>query len=221
MEPDMPDDTRRPDEPRGAAHGPSGAPMDDDVAGADSIYPPTKTFYTEPELNTGVPADPAFIKVLSAVEITIGVTLFAFIIFGVMYQVLGRYVPAVSWVGAGELALLSMIALTFITAGYLVGRNGHIVLEIFDEMLEGTRWFVALRVVSAVIMVLTSVALAYEAWVKIDAEWGRLSAAMHVPLGVLYIFALVGFASAAIHSAFKIPFAARPERKLDIGEMDI
>jgi TRAP-type C4-dicarboxylate transport system permease small subunit len=123
-------------------------------------------------------------------------------------------------VGAGELALLSMIALTFITTGYLVGRNGHIVLEMFDEMLAGTRLFVALRVISAVIMVVTSLALAYEAWVKIDVEWGRLSAAMHVPLGVLYIFALVGFVSAAIHSSFKIPYANRPERKLDIGEME-
>jgi TRAP-type C4-dicarboxylate transport system permease small subunit len=186
----------------------------------ESIYPHTNTYYTTPKLNQGVPPDPVFIRVLSGIEITIGVTLFALIIFGVMYQVLGRYFPAVSWVGAGELALLSMIALTFITTGYLVGRNGHIVLEMFDEMLAGTRLFVALRVISAVIMVVTSLALAYEAWVKIDVEWGRLSAAMHVPLGVLYIFALVGFVSAAIHSSFKIPYANRPERKLDIGEME-
>jgi TRAP-type C4-dicarboxylate transport system permease small subunit len=186
----------------------------------ESIYPHTNTYYTTPKLNQGVPPDPVFIRVLSGIEITIGVTLFAFIIFGVMYQVLGRYFPSVSWVGAGELALLSMIALTFITTGYLVGRNGHIVLEMFDEMLAGTRLFVALRVISAVIMVVTSLALAYEAWVKIDIEWARLSAAMHVPLGVLYIFALVGFLSAAIHSSFKIPYANRPERKLDIGEME-
>ncbi len=186
----------------------------------DSIFPQTNTYYTSPKLNQGVPADPLFIRVLSAIEITIGVTLFALIIVGVMYQVLGRYFPGVSWVGAGELALLSMIALTFITAGYLVGRNGHIVLEIFDELLAGTRLFVALRVISAVIMVVTSLALAYEAWVKIETEWGRLSAAMHVPLGVLYVFALVGFVSAAIHSSFKIPYAHRPERKLDIGEME-
>lgn len=191
-----------------------------DAALGDSIYPATNTFYTTPKLNQGVPADPTFIRVLSAIEITIGVALFACIVFGVMYQVLGRYFPAISWVGAGELALLSMIALTFITTGYLVGRNGHIVLEIFDEMLAGTRLFVALRVISAVIMVVTSLALAYEAWVKIDTEWGRLSAAMHMPLGVLYIFALVGFLSAAIHSSFKIPYANRPERKLDIGEME-
>ena len=186
----------------------------------DSIYPHTNTYYTAPKLNQGVPADPMFIRILSAIEITLGVALFALIVFGVMYQVLGRYFPALSWVGAGEIALLSMIPMTFITTGYLVGRNGHIVLEIFDELLAGSRLFVALRVISAVIMVATSLALAYEAFVKIDAEWGRLSAAMNVPLGALYVFALIGFVSAAIHSAFKIPYANRPEHKLDIGEME-
>jgi TRAP-type C4-dicarboxylate transport system permease small subunit len=186
----------------------------------DSIYGETSTFYTTPKLNQGVPPDPRFIKVLSAIEIVIGVALFALIIFGVMYQVLGRYFPSVSWVGAGELALMSMVAMTFITTGYLVGRNGHIVLEIFDGLLAGTRLFVALRVISAVIMAATSLVLVYEAFVKIETEWGRLSAAMHVPLGVLYIFALIGFLSAAIQSVFKIPYAHRPEHKLDIGEME-
>lgn len=186
----------------------------------DSIYGHTDTFYTVPELNKGVPKDPAFIRILSAIEITIGVVLFAFIVVGVMYQVLGRYFPSISWIGSGELALMSMVAMTFITTGYLVGRNGHIVLEIFDQLLAGSKLFVALRVISAVIMVATCLALAFEAFVKIETEWNRLSAAMHVPLGLIYVFALIGFVSAAIHSAFKIPYAHRPEHQLDIGEME-
>ncbi|WP_404434616.1 TRAP transporter small permease [Microbacterium lacus] len=186
----------------------------------ESIYGHTDTFYTAPKLNQGVPRDPRFIKILSAIEITIGVVLFSFIIFGVMYQVLGRYFPAVSWVGSGELALMSMVAMTFITTGYLVGRNGHIVLQVFDALLAGRKLFVALRVTSAVIMAVTCLALAYEAFVKIDTEWGRLSAAMSIPIGVLYVFALIGFVSAAIHSSMKIPYANRPEHQLDIGEME-
>ncbi len=88
---------------------------------ADSIYGHTNTFYTAPKLNQGVPPDPRFIRVLSTIEIVIGVVLFALIVIGVMYQVLGRYFPSVGWVGAGELALMSMVAMTFITTGYLVG----------------------------------------------------------------------------------------------------
>ncbi|WP_164861436.1 TRAP transporter small permease [Microbacterium sp. CPCC 204701] len=216
----MTDDGRRPEPDDAQNPDPDAAPETVETPLESSIFPATKTFFTTPRMNKGVPADPTFIRGLSAVEISLGVILFVLIVVGVMYQVAGRYFPSISWVGAGELALLSMIALTFITTGYLVGRNGHIVLEIFDELLAGTRLFVALRVVSAIIMVLTSLALAYEAFIKIEIEWGRLSAAMHVPLGTLYVFAFIAFVSAAIHSAFKIPFANRPERKLDIGEME-
>jgi TRAP-type C4-dicarboxylate transport system permease small subunit len=186
----------------------------------ESSYEHTNTSYTVPQLNEGVPPDPRFMRVLSAVEVVIGVVLFALLFLGVMYQVLGRYFPAIGWVGAGELALLSMVAMTFITTGYLVGRNGHIVLEVFDQVLAGKKLFIALRVVSAIIMVATSLALAYEALVKIELEWARASAAMHIPLGTLYVFALLGFLSAAVHSAVKIPYANRPERKLDISEME-
>jgi len=186
----------------------------------ESSYEHTNTSYTVPQLNEGVPPDPRFMRVLSAVEVAIGVVLFALLFLGVMYQVLGRYFPAIGWVGAGELALLSMVAMTFITTGYLVGRNGHIVIEVFDQVLAGKKLFIALRVVSAIIMVATSLALAYEAFLKIEIEWARASAAMHIPLGMLYVFALIGFLSAAVHSAVKIPYANRPERKLDISEME-
>ena len=185
-----------------------------------SIYGRTESVFVPPKFNEGVPEDPRFLRVLAAIEVAVGVILFAFVFLGVMWQVLGRYLPALNWVGAGELALLSMTALTFITVGFLVGRNGHIVIEVFDRPLEGRKLFVALRVLSAAIMVAICLVLAYEAIVKIDAEWGRTTAAMHIPLGALYIFALVGFVSGALHSIWKIPNANRPERKLDISEMD-
>lgn len=194
--------------------------MSEENETADSIYGRTESVFVPPKFNEGVPEDPRFLRMLSAIEVAVGVGLFALVFLGVMWQVLGRYVPALSWVGAGELALLSMIALTFITVGYLVGRNGHIVIEVFDRPLEGRKLFVALRVLSAAIMIVICVVLAYEAVVKISAEWGRATAAMHIPFGVLYIFALVGLVSGALHSIWKIPYANRPERKLDISEMD-
>lgn len=185
-----------------------------------SIYGHTNTYFTAPQLNAEVPRDPLLMRGLARVEIVLGVALFALIVVGVLYQVAGRYIPAVSWVGAGELALLSMISMAFVTTGYLVGKNGHIVIEVFDGLLAGRKLFGVLRIVSAIIMVLTCAALAYEAFVKIETEWSRASAAIHVPLGLLYVFAFLGFASAALHSVFKIPFTFRPERKLDISEMD-
>lgn len=186
----------------------------------ESIFGRTDTVFTTPELNAGVPQESWFIRMLSSAEMIVSVVLFAAVFFGVMYQVAGRYFPAISWTGAGELALLSMIAMTFMMMGYLTGRNGHIVIEVFDGLLRGRKLFVALRVVAAVIMVATSIALVYDAYVKIGLEWMRVSAAMGIPLGILYIFAFVGGLSTGIHSVWKIPYANRPERQLEISEME-
>ena len=179
----------------------------DDPAEASAAY--------EPEHNA-----PAPIRWLSRVEIWTGTVLFALLFLGVMYQVLGRYVPQIAWVGAGEVARLSMVALTFVMAGYLIGKNGHIVIEVFDSVLQGKRLFVALRVFAAVVMVLTCGALAWESLLMIEQGWRRVSTVLHMPLAVLYIFALVGFTSGIIHSIAKIAAAGRPEAKLDISEME-
>ncbi|HWL78311.1 TRAP transporter small permease [Microbacterium sp.] len=186
----------------------------------ESIYGHTETVYTSPDVNVGVPPEPWFLRVLSSVEVVVSVVLFAGIFIGVMWQVIGRYFPKVSWLGAGELALLSMIAMTFAMIGYLTGRNGHIVIELWDQLLEGRPLFAVLRIVSAVIMAGTCAWMAYDAWVKIGLEWSRESAAIGIPLGVLYIFALLGVVSAAIHSVWKIRHANRPERRLEIDEME-
>ena len=163
---------------------------------------------------------PAAIRWLSRLEIWAGTVFFALIFFGVMYQVLGRYVPPIAWVGAGEVARLSMVALTFVTAGYLIGKNGHIVIEVFDSLLQGKKLFIALRVFAAVVMVITCGALAWESLLMIEQGWRRVSTVLHMPLAVIYIFALIGFTSGVIHSTAKIAAAGRPEARLDISEME-
>jgi TRAP-type C4-dicarboxylate transport system permease small subunit len=195
--------------------------MSDDDGTPEPVEGSSDGTFAIPTLNEGIPDEPRPLRVLAAIEVGIGVVLFTLVFLGVMYQVVGRYFPTLSWVGAGEVALMSMITLTFITTGYLVGRNGHIVIQAFDQLLAGRPLFVALRVLSAVIMTLTCLAVAYEAIVKIEVEWVRTSAAMSMPLGVLYIFALVGFLSAAAHSVLKIVYANRPERQLEISEMEV
>ena len=59
----------------------------------ESVDGSTDSTFTVPELNAGVPPDPRFMRILSAVEVSIGVVLFALLFLGVMYQVLGRYFP--------------------------------------------------------------------------------------------------------------------------------
>ena len=54
-----------------------------------------------------------------------------------LWQVISRYVPALNWPGVGELANYSLIVLTFIMVGYLIGKNGHITIQIIDYLVKG------------------------------------------------------------------------------------
>ncbi|WP_158685228.1 TRAP transporter small permease [Microbacterium halophytorum] len=185
----------------------------------ESIFGRTETVFSVPDRNAGVPEDPLPLRLLSRLEIVVGAVCFIGILVGVIYQVLGRYIPAISWIGAGELALLSMVTMTFVMIGYLVGRSGHVTIEIFDRLLEGGRLFVALRVFSSAVVLVSCAWLAFESWEKIGAEMGRASAAIGVPVGLVYVFALIGSLSGALHSVLKIRFSDRPERRLDVDGM--
>lgn len=185
----------------------------------DSIFGHTETVFADPQPASGAPSDPLPLRIFSKIEMLLASIFFGGILIGVLYQVLGRYVPAVSWIGSGELALLSMVSLTFLMIGYLAGRNGHITIEVFDAMLSGSKLLVALRVFSALVMTATCVWMAFDAWAKIGAEMGRSSAAIGIPMGIVYILAFVGSVSAGIHSALKIPYANRPERQLETDGM--
>ena len=186
----------------------------------ESIFGHTDTVFSDPEVNQGVPKEPFVLRILAAIEIVLSSVFFLGILIGVLYQVLGRYVPSLSWIGAGELALLSMVSMTFLMIGYLAGRNGHVTIEIFDRLLAGTKWFVALRVFGAVVMVGTTAWMAFDAFEKISAEMGRDSAAIGIPIGIIYIFAVIGSVSAFVHSGLKIFYANRPERQLEVDEME-
>ena len=186
----------------------------------ESIFGHTETVFADPEVNVGVPPEPLPLRVLAAIEIALSSLFFVGILVGVLYQVLGRYVPAVSWIGSGELALLSMVSMTFMMIGYLTGRNGHVTIEIFDRMLAGTVWFTALRIFAAVVVLGTTAWMAFDAFEKIGAEMARSSAAIGIPVGIIYIFAVIGAVSAFVHSALKIRYANRPERQLEVDEME-
>lgn len=51
--------------------------------------------------------EPRVLRWLSALEMGLGVFFIAVMMITVLWQVLGRYVPQASWVGAGEIARFS------------------------------------------------------------------------------------------------------------------
>ena len=81
--------------------------------------------------------EPRILRVWASVELGIACVSLVVIFVTVLWQVISRYVPALNWPGVGELANYSLIVLTFIMVGYLIGKNGHITIQIIDYLVEG------------------------------------------------------------------------------------
>jgi TRAP-type C4-dicarboxylate transport system permease small subunit len=122
-----------------------------------------------------------------------------------------------NWPGVGELASYSLIVLTFIMVGYLIGKNGHITIQIIDYIVKG-RAFTAVRIACAACVAAICALLAWEAYSLILLYPTRRTAALQIPIWVLYAVPLLGFASGTVRAVVNILIAGRPERKFNAAE---
>jgi TRAP-type C4-dicarboxylate transport system permease small subunit len=139
------------------------------------------------------------------------------IFVSVLWQVISRYAPALNWPGVSELANYSFVVLTFVMVGYLIGRNGHITIQIIDYVVRG-RAFTVVKVVSAAFTAVICALLAREALALIEAYPTRVTAALEIPVWILYVTPLVGFASGVVRAVVNIVTANRPEVRFDAAE---
>ena len=107
--------------------------------------------------------EPRILRVWAATEMWIACVFLVLIFLSVLWQVISRYFPALNWPEVGEIANFSMIGLTFIMVGYLIGRNGHITIQIVDYLVKG-RAFVVVKAVSAAVVAVICAVLAWEAY---------------------------------------------------------
>jgi len=163
------------------------------------------------------PPEPRVLRVWASIEMGTAAVFLAVIFGAVLWQVVSRYVPALNWPGVGELASYSLIVLTFIMVGYLIGKNGHIVIQIIDYLVKG-RAFTVVRIVSAACVAVICAMLAYEAYALILAYPDRRTAALEIPIWILYAVPLVGFASGVVRAVVNIFLAGRPEPRFDAAE---
>jgi TRAP-type C4-dicarboxylate transport system permease small subunit len=101
--------------------------------------------------------------------------------------------------------------------GYLIGRNGHITIQIIDYLVKG-RAFVVVKVVSALCVAVICALLAREAFALIQAYPTRTTAALEIPVWLLYAVPLVGFASGVVRAVVNIFTASRPDVLFDAAE---
>jgi TRAP-type C4-dicarboxylate transport system permease small subunit len=162
--------------------------------------------------------EPTVLRVWAATEMWIGCAAVVVIFVSVLWQVVSRYVPALNWPGVGELANYSLIVLTFIMAGYLIGNNGHISIQIIDYIAKG-RALIVVKAISAACTAVICALLAWEAYALIQAYPDRRTAALGIPVWLLYAFPLVGFLSGAVRAIVRIFQAGQPEPVFDAAEV--
>ncbi|MEU5672564.1 TRAP transporter small permease [Micromonospora sp. NPDC047762] len=161
--------------------------------------------------------EPTVLRVWASAELAVACSALVLIFLSVLWQVVGRYAPALNWPGAGELANYSLIVLTFIMVGYLIGNNGHITIQIIDYVAKG-RALVAVKILSAVFTAVICGLLAFEAYSLIQAYPTRRTAALGIPFWSLYLIPLLGFVSGAVRAIVRIFRANQDDVIFDAAE---
>ncbi len=154
-----------------------------------------RSFFTEP---------PAWVsrtvRVVTAIELTIGALALLVIFFLVLVQAGQRYLPFEGWSWTGELARFSLVWLTFVVAGVLVTSDSHIALEMVDSVRSPLIRRVV-RVISCLVVATIGVGLTAEAWELTMSQGVLKSPAMRMPMSWLYGISLIGFVSTTIRAA--------------------
>ena len=139
------------------------------------------------------------VRVVTAIELAIGVAALLLIFFLVLMQALQRYLPIDGWLWTGELARFALVWLTFVVAGVLVSSDSHIAIEMVDMVRsEPLRRFV--RVLSCLIVAAVGVGLTAEAWSLVDTQGLLKSPAMGMPMSWLYGISIIGFVSMTVRA---------------------
>jgi TRAP-type transport system small permease protein len=139
------------------------------------------------------------VRGFGAAEVALG-GIFLLVIFAlVLLQAGQRYLPVEGWAFTGELARFSLVWLTFVVAGVLVTRDGHIAIEAID-MFPHEHVRRAVRVGSCLIVAAIGLGLTFEAWELMQTQGVLESPAMRMPMSWLYAVSLVGFVSTVVRS---------------------
>jgi TRAP-type C4-dicarboxylate transport system permease small subunit len=158
--------------------------------------------------------EPAFLRAWAAAEMAVACVLLVVIFISVLWQVVSRYVPRLSWPAVGELGNYGLVLLAFVMLGYLIGRNGHITIQIIDYVVKG-RAFVVVKAVSAACVAAICVLLANECYGLLLNYSTRRTAALEIPFWILYAVPMAGLVSGAVRAIINIFTANRQEPVFD------
>jgi TRAP-type C4-dicarboxylate transport system permease small subunit len=135
----------------------------------------------------------------SWIERIAAVFFFAAIYVGVMIQAAQRYLPVSPWQGAGELARYSLVGLTLITIGYLIGQHRHIRIDLIDNVLP-PRVLSLVKGISYAIIAAISIAFLLESFALIESLKNAKTTSLQIPYSVVYAISAFAFAMGSVRS---------------------
>lgn len=131
-------------------------------------------------------------------------------------QVITRYVfsSPLSW--TEELARFLLVWLTFLSAGYLMARRLHIRVDLLADRL-GRRGALTVDVLSAATVVAASAVMAVAGAQLARSAGGLAAPATGLPMSVVYLAAVIGFALMSAHALADLVTALRHPRAAPVA----
>lgn len=158
---------------------------------------------------------PKALMALQKFEEYLGATLVLFILVLLSIQVVQRYLPVATSPWIGELSRYSLLALTFLMIGSLIGQGRHVSIDVILKVgTDKTRRLVV--IISSIIVAMCTAAYAQESFALVTADTEQTLAITGIPMWLLYVIPLLAFVSATIQSLFNIVYA--PEANLETVE---
>ncbi|MFP5253762.1 MAG: TRAP transporter small permease [Actinomycetes bacterium] len=145
---------------------------------------------------------------MTAVEMGLAGTAVALIFVLILVQALQRYLPIDGWPWTGELARFSLVWLTFVAAGVLITRDGHIALQIVDS-IPSEPVVRSIHVLANLLVAVVAVLFVRECWTLYTGSGSLRSPAMRMPMGWHYVLPLLGFVSTAVRSVVSAVLVVR------------
>lgn len=165
----------------------------------------------QPIDHMGISPRPKVLKFLQRFEEYLGAALVLFLLVLLSIQVFQRYLPVATSPWIGELSRYSLLALTFLMIGSLVGQGRHISIDAILKV--GAYPFKrTVVVVSSIITAMITAAFAQESFALVTSDTDQTLAITGIPLWLLYVIPLVAFVSATIQALFNVVYA--PEENL-------
>lgn len=139
------------------------------------------------------------VRLLTAVELGIAAAAAALVFVLVLVQAFQRYLPVDGWTWTGELARYGLVWLTFVAAGILVTRDGHIALQVVDS-IRSEPVVRTVHVVADLVVALTGAGFAWACWTLMQDSNNLSTPSLGMPMVLVYSFPLLGFVSTAVRS---------------------